>query len=324
MPVIKAALPQAAIALELGRYLVGESGVYVCRVIDKKISRGQMFLVTDGGLHHHLAASGNFGQVIRKNYPVLVANRVGAAATETASVVGPLCTPLDLLADRMVLAEAQVGDLVAVFQSGAYGFTASPRSFLSHPEPGGAGVLEAVEQARQLASLRLPGITCDPLRRWPTPVSAARRRHELEQGALDFIRRIQRRKNAGACLFQRTRRIADRVGERHDGPPCPQVLIKLGRHLRIAVRRLQYQQPVDAHHLLQCRKVVHARLETHDVVDARSLHIVAKARLIAGCAKYELQAVGSDGSLALQCSNCRKQIRGVTLTAVDDSAVQQR
>jgi diaminopimelate decarboxylase len=135
VPAIRQALPQAAIALELGRYLVGESGVYVCRVLDKKISRGHVFLVTDGGLHHHLAASGNFGQVIRKNYPVLVANRIGSQSTENASVVGPLCTPLDLLADRMDLPQAEVGDLIAVFQSGAYGYTASPLGFLSHPSP---------------------------------------------------------------------------------------------------------------------------------------------------------------------------------------------
>jgi diaminopimelate decarboxylase len=94
-----------------------------------------VFLVTDGGLHHHLAASGNFGQVIRKNYPVEIGNRMQGARRETASVVGPLCTPLDLLADRMDLAEAQAGDLVVVFQSGAYGFTASPHGFLSHPPP---------------------------------------------------------------------------------------------------------------------------------------------------------------------------------------------
>ena len=135
MPVIAAAMPQAQPCIELGRYLVGESGVYVCRVIDRKISRGQVFLVTDGGLHHHLAASGNFGQVIRKNYPVLIANRIGAAEKETSSVVGPLCTPLDLLGDRMELARADVDDLVAVFQSGAYGATASPIGFLSHPGP---------------------------------------------------------------------------------------------------------------------------------------------------------------------------------------------
>jgi diaminopimelate decarboxylase len=133
VPTIHAALPDASIAIELGRFLVGQSGAYVCRVLDKKVSRGHVFLVTDGGLHHHLAASGNFGQVIRKNYPVLVANRVGAERTENASVVGPLCTPLDLLADRVDLPAAEVGDLIAVFQSGAYGYTASPLGFLSHP-----------------------------------------------------------------------------------------------------------------------------------------------------------------------------------------------
>ena len=126
-------LPQAKIVLELGRYLVGEAGIYVCRVVDRKISRGQVFLVTDGGLHHHLAASGNFGQIIRKNYPVVIGNRVQGLPRERASVVGPLCTPLDLLADRMDLAQAQPGDLVAVLQSGAYGYTASPTAFLGHP-----------------------------------------------------------------------------------------------------------------------------------------------------------------------------------------------
>ena len=91
--------------------------------------------MTDGGLHHHLSASGNFGQVIRKNYPVEIGNRAGSSRREVASVVGPLCTPLDLLADRMDLAAAEPGDLVVVFQSGAYGLTASPTRFLSHPEP---------------------------------------------------------------------------------------------------------------------------------------------------------------------------------------------
>lgn len=131
----QAALPQAKLVIELGRYLVGEAGLYVCRVIDRKISRGQVFLVTDGGLHHHLAASGNFGQVIRKNYPVVIGNRADATELEIVSVVGPLCTPLDLLADRMPLAPAREGDLVAVFQSGAYGYSASPLGFLSHPSP---------------------------------------------------------------------------------------------------------------------------------------------------------------------------------------------
>ena len=126
-------LPLASLVVELGRYLVGEAGVYVARVVDRKISRGQVYLVTDGGLHHHLSASGNFGQVIRKNYPVTVGNKADATEREVASVVGPLCTPLDLLADRMSLPIAQVGDLVVVFQSGAYGASASPQNFLGHP-----------------------------------------------------------------------------------------------------------------------------------------------------------------------------------------------
>lgn len=132
---LRGTLPEAQLVIELGRYLVGEAGLYVCRVIDRKISRGQVFLVTDGGLHHHLAASGNFGQVLRKNYPVVIANHVRGTAREVASVVGPLCTPLDLLADRAELAAAAPGDLVAVLQSGAYGLTASPTAFLSHPPP---------------------------------------------------------------------------------------------------------------------------------------------------------------------------------------------
>jgi diaminopimelate decarboxylase len=128
-------LPGAEIVIELGRYLVGEAGIYVCRVIDRKVSRGQTFLVTDGGLHHHLAASGNFGQVLRKNYPVLIGNKVRGAEREVVSVVGPLCTPLDLLADRAEMARAEEGDLVVVLQSGAYGLSASPLGFLSHPPP---------------------------------------------------------------------------------------------------------------------------------------------------------------------------------------------
>ena len=134
-PLVEARLPGARLVVELGRYLVGEAGVYICRVIDRKISRGQVFLVTDGGMHHHLSASGNFGQVLRKNYPVAIATRMDSATREIASVVGPLCTPLDLLADKMELATAEVGDLVVVYQSGAYGLTASPLGFLSHPAP---------------------------------------------------------------------------------------------------------------------------------------------------------------------------------------------
>lgn len=128
-------MPGARLALELGRYLVGEAGIYVCRVVDRKVSRGQTFLICDGGLNHHLAASGNFGQILRKNFPVTIGTRMNEAAGNPVNVVGPLCTPLDLLADRMSLPDAAPGDFVVVFQSGAYGATASPQAFLGHPAP---------------------------------------------------------------------------------------------------------------------------------------------------------------------------------------------
>jgi diaminopimelate decarboxylase len=119
-------------AVELGRWLVGESGVYLTRVIDRKESRGETFLVTDGGLHHQLAASGNFGTVIRRNYPIAIADKFDAAATETVNVVGCLCTPLDKLGDQVALPRAEIGDVVAIFMAGAYGATASPAAFLGH------------------------------------------------------------------------------------------------------------------------------------------------------------------------------------------------
>jgi diaminopimelate decarboxylase len=128
-------LPEARVVVELGRYIVGESGVYVTRVVDRKVSRGRTFLVVDGGLHHQLAASGNFGQVIRRNYPVAIGTRMDTEPTETATVVGCLCTPLDLLGDNVALPRAEIGDLVVVFQAGAYGLTASPTAFLGHPPP---------------------------------------------------------------------------------------------------------------------------------------------------------------------------------------------
>jgi diaminopimelate decarboxylase len=130
---IRTSLPDARVAVELGRYLVGEAGVYVTRVVDRKESRGKTYLVVDGGLHHQLAASGNFGQVIRKNYPIAVAERVDDEPDETVTVVGCLCTPLDLLGDAVKLPRVDVGDLVVLFQAGAYGLTASPAAFLSHP-----------------------------------------------------------------------------------------------------------------------------------------------------------------------------------------------
>ncbi|MEJ2115308.1 MAG: pyridoxal-dependent decarboxylase, exosortase A system-associated [Gammaproteobacteria bacterium] len=120
--------------VELGRYIVGESGIYVCKIVDKKFSRGKTFLITNGGMHHQLAASGNLGQRNRKNFPVYIANKINSPIKEVVNIVGKLCTPLDLLGDNLELSKAEVGDNVAILQSGAYGFTASPTNFLSQPE----------------------------------------------------------------------------------------------------------------------------------------------------------------------------------------------
>jgi diaminopimelate decarboxylase len=129
---LPATLADTHFAMELGRWLVGEAGVYLTRIVDRKTSHGELYLVTDGGLHHQLAASGNFGTVVRRNYPVAIASRFDAEPAEEANVVGCLCTPLDRLADKALLPAAEVGDLVAVFCAGAYGATASPADFLGH------------------------------------------------------------------------------------------------------------------------------------------------------------------------------------------------
>ena len=129
-------LADTAFAIELGRWLVGEAGVYLTRIIDRKVSQGETYLVVDGGLHHQLAASGNFGTVVRRNYPIAIANRFSMApAAEPVSVVGCLCTPLDRLAEKVALPDAGPGDIVAVFMAGAYGATASPSAFLGHRAP---------------------------------------------------------------------------------------------------------------------------------------------------------------------------------------------
>jgi diaminopimelate decarboxylase len=133
--VIAERFPEAHPVIELGRYLVGECGIYVTEVVDVKLSRGRRYAVVDGGLHHQLAASGNFGQVIRRNYPLTLGNRATAAAAGKVTVVGCLCTPLDLLGDQVDLPEVEIGDLVVIFQAGAYGLTASPTAFLGHPAP---------------------------------------------------------------------------------------------------------------------------------------------------------------------------------------------
>jgi diaminopimelate decarboxylase len=121
--------------LEPGRFLIGEAGIYLARVTDVKVSRGKKFVIVDGGMHHHLAASGNLGQVIKRNFPSALVNKLNASPVETVDVVGPLCTPLDTLARDVDLPTPEPGDLFGIFQSGAYALTASPLGFLSRPTP---------------------------------------------------------------------------------------------------------------------------------------------------------------------------------------------
>jgi diaminopimelate decarboxylase len=132
--------------LEPGRFLVGEAGVFVARVNDVKISRGKTFVIIDGGMNCHLAASGNLGQTIKRNYPIALLSRMQAPVTATVDVVGPLCTPLDTLGRSVELPQPEIGDLIGVFQSGAYGLTASPVNFLSHPSPAEVLVNQGVAQ----------------------------------------------------------------------------------------------------------------------------------------------------------------------------------
>jgi diaminopimelate decarboxylase len=154
--------------VEPGRYLVGEAGVYICQINDIKTSRGKRFLIVDGGMHHHLAASGNLGQTIKRNYPVALLNRLREPAAESVDVVGPLCTPLDILARGVSLPHAEIGDLVGVFQSGAYARAASPLNFLSHPSPP-----EIWVEGGQHALIRRRGEYADILRDLCLPVSTS-------------------------------------------------------------------------------------------------------------------------------------------------------
>ena len=128
-------LANAAAIVEPGRFLINEAGIYVARVLRVKRSRGKTFAIIDGGMHHHLAASGNLGQAIKRNYPIAVLNKLGHACSEATDVVGPLCTPLDTIGRGVMLPPVEAGDLIGVFLSGAYARSSSPLGFLSHATP---------------------------------------------------------------------------------------------------------------------------------------------------------------------------------------------
>jgi len=129
-------LRHAVCMLETGRYLVGEAGIFVTRVIRIKVSRGTRIAICDGGMHHHLAACGHLGTVVHRNYRIFKVNAsVDADDTATYDLVGPLCTPIDTLGHAVELPALDEGDLIGLHCSGAYGLTASPMHFISHPPP---------------------------------------------------------------------------------------------------------------------------------------------------------------------------------------------
>lgn len=126
--------PETSIKIESGRFLVGECGIYLSRVLYRKVSHDTTFIIIDGGMHHHLAASGNLGQSLaRRPMPLTTANKLDSPM-EKVHVSGPLCTPLDTFGN-VDIPKAEEGDFIAVLNSGAYGLTASPAGFLSHALP---------------------------------------------------------------------------------------------------------------------------------------------------------------------------------------------
>ena len=157
-------LKTAKFILEPGRFLAGPAGVYLSRVRSVKPSRGTTFVVLDGGMHHHLAASGNLGQVIKKDYPIVAVSRLGEPpAPEAQVVVGPLCTPLDTVGRKVAMPAVEAGDVIAILQSGAYGLTSSPVGFLSQPMP--AEVL--VDGANHPRLIRPAGSFAQPITSLP-------------------------------------------------------------------------------------------------------------------------------------------------------------
>lgn len=129
----KPAFVDAELVLELGRYLVGDSGYFLTRVISVKESRGARIAICDGGMNNHLPAAGLFGMAMRRNYSM---HKVGGGGpVEKIDIVGPLCTSIDRLASGIELPHLEEGDVIAVHNSGAYGLTASPIHFISHAPP---------------------------------------------------------------------------------------------------------------------------------------------------------------------------------------------
>lgn len=135
--------PRSRIITELGRYLVGGAGTYVIRARYVKASRGEWFVVADGGTNHHMAAVG-IGSFVKRNFPIRSLSRPTDPPARDYTVTGPLCTPNDVVGKKVPLPEVRPGDLIGVERSGAYGPSASPVHFLSHGHPSEVLVLDGV------------------------------------------------------------------------------------------------------------------------------------------------------------------------------------
>ncbi|MFL9503402.1 type III PLP-dependent enzyme (plasmid) [Rhodopseudomonas palustris] len=121
--------------LELGRWITGPSGALLTTVLVTKHSRGQKIAVCDAGFNNHLAACGLMGSVFRKDWPIKHLTAAVDSVQENIKLTGPLCTSIDALAGPLDFPVVQRGDILAVMLSGAYGLTASPTRFISHPDP---------------------------------------------------------------------------------------------------------------------------------------------------------------------------------------------
>ena len=128
-------LREARLALEMGRFLVGPGGYFLTRVVAVKRSRGTDICLCDGGFNNHLAAFGLMGTVIRRNWSMWNLSARPGASPKKHMLVGPLCTTIDTLAQDVELPTLETSDVVAVGASGAYGLSASPIHFISHPVP---------------------------------------------------------------------------------------------------------------------------------------------------------------------------------------------
>ena len=130
-------LRDARLLLEPGRFLVGSSGAYVARVVDRKTVDGVVVVILDGGVHHVLrpALVGQEHRIRALGGGRDREDGAGSARMVPVTVAGPLCSGLDVFSQAAVMTPPEVGELVAVLDVGAYGFTESMPLFLSHPIP---------------------------------------------------------------------------------------------------------------------------------------------------------------------------------------------